>query len=163
MVSDLNVVAALYLTKVSVLLLVTRKTIPDSVYDSWNKELVIIGSDSEDEIDSSITTDDKKSHNDIISISSTNSPRSDVDIKLTSSLLDLNLYDDSAIASKDKGKDPEKYTDLVTPPKKSGRFLGDFIIFVLYLTHSLGKHSRMLWSLIQSPPAVKKRRDGKPI
>ena len=68
-----------------ILLLATRKAIPDDVYDSWNKEPSIVGSDSS-EIESP-GMNDKKDTDDIISIhGSDTSHGSDIDIKLTSSL-----------------------------------------------------------------------------
>ncbi|KAN0094640.1 hypothetical protein V8E55_002927 [Tylopilus felleus] len=125
----------------SMLWFVTRKAVSDNVYNSWNKEPIIVGSDSESEIESP-GMGDQKDPDDIISIhDTTNHDSSDIDIKLTSSMLDLKLYQDPGVASKDKGKGMDKSTDPVTPPQKPG------------------KRSRVLWSPIQSPPAVKKRRD----
>jgi hypothetical protein len=113
-----------------ILLLGTRKAIPDNVYDSWNKEPCIIGSNSESEIESP-GAGDKKDADEIISIHDTDSLDSDINIKLTSSLLDLNLHKDSGIASKDKGKGTAKFTNPGTP-QKPGRF-GRIFFFVLYL------------------------------
>ena len=74
-----------------ILLLVTRKAVSDNVYDSWNKEPIIVSSDSESEIESP-GMGDQKDPDDIISIhDTTDHDSSDIDIKLTSSMLDLKL------------------------------------------------------------------------
>ena len=96
--------------------LVTRKSIPDEIYASWNKEPLIIGCDSKIESD---LIDDSQDGNpvadDIISVSTDSA--SDLDVKLSSSMLDLAL----STVPKDKGKSVKKYEDLITPPRKPGK------------------------------------------
>ncbi|KAI9463118.1 hypothetical protein HD554DRAFT_2124723 [Boletus coccyginus] len=100
----------------STLWFVTRKSIPDETYDLWNKEPLIIGSDFEFELDS-IQNDSQDSSpvvEDIISISTDST--SDLDVKLSSSMLDLTM----STVSKDKGKSIlKKHEDPITPPCKS--------------------------------------------
>jgi len=135
----------------------TRKSIPDEIYDSWNKELLIIGSDSE--IESDLFDDFQDSGppvaDDIISISTDSA--SDLDIKLSSSMFDLALN----TVPKDKGKSIKKYEDPITPPYKPSKL---FVCLSVCSTKTLcsesGKCSSMFRSPLQSPPAAKKWKNG---
>lgn len=71
--------------------LVIRKSIPDEIYDLWNKKLPVIGSDFEFELDSiqNDSQDGSSVVEDIISVP-TNST-SDLNIKLSSSMLNLTI------------------------------------------------------------------------
>ena len=133
------------------LLLATRKAIPDDVYDSWNKEPCIIGSDSESEIESP-GEGDKKDADEIISIHDTDSLGSDIDIKLTSSLLDLNLYEDSGSKDKDKGR--AKFTNPGTPqkPGRSGQ-----IYFLCAILSIPGQASALACFSLQYSPHLRSR------
>jgi len=96
--------------------LVTRKSIPDEIYDSWNKEPLIIGSDSK--IESDLIDDSQDGDlvaDDIINVSTDSA--SDLDVKLSSSMLDLAL----STVPKDKGKSVKKYEDPITPPHNPGK------------------------------------------
>ena len=79
-----------------------------------------MGSNSESEIKLPGMVD--KDLDDIISIHNTNSYGSDINIKLTSLLVDLQLYEDSGVTSKDRSKGKDKSTGLILPIQKSGRF-----------------------------------------
>lgn len=124
-----------------ILLLATRKTIPKDVYDSWNSEILIIGSDDEDfsDIESPSAIDVKQDRDDIISINSTSTEPDEGVVqedKLTSSLFDLKLeeLEDSPLQEKGKGK--AKAKALITPPRNhsQGRFQINLIIVGLLLT-----------------------------
>ncbi|KAI9569825.1 hypothetical protein HD554DRAFT_2087760 [Boletus coccyginus] len=99
----------------SALWFVIRKSILDETYDSWNKELLIIGSDSEFELDS-IQNDSQDSSlviKDIISAFTDST--SDLDVKLSSSMLDLAM----STVLKDKGKSVlKKHEDPIMLPHK---------------------------------------------
>ncbi|KAH0836635.1 hypothetical protein J3R83DRAFT_8353 [Lanmaoa asiatica] len=131
---------------------VTRNSIPDDVYESWNTQPAIIGSDSEIEIfdEDSFSDTGGKQAEDIISIKGSATDSSD-DMELTSSMfeLNLNLRDEesgSGMAAS-KSKRVQVKREQLTPPRQ------------------YGKRSRALRSPLQSPPAIKKIKDAssKPI
>lgn len=119
----------------STLWFASRKAIPDDIYESWNTEPIVVGSDSDSE-----SYDFSANDTDVISISGTGSNSgnaSDIDVKLSSSMIDLELNDHAAhVVLLDRGKGAAKQQK--TPPRQSG------------------KRSCALRSPVQSPPAGKR-------
>ncbi|KAI6095151.1 hypothetical protein F5141DRAFT_1068640 [Pisolithus sp. B1] len=92
----------------------SRKAVPDDIYESWNTEPVVVGSDSDADSYSFSAID-----TDVISILGTGS-NSDIDDKLSSSMIDLELNDHATQAVLlDRGKGAAKQQK--TPPRQSGK------------------------------------------
>lgn len=92
---------------------VTRKTIPNIVYDSWNVQIQVVGSDSDIKV---YSLDEKDTDADTIS------DGSDFDKNLTSSMYDMDISsEDRRGKGKGKGKEVVKkdHSDATLPPQSS--------------------------------------------
>lgn len=88
---------------------VTRNRIPDNVYESWNTQPVVAGSDSEHDDCSDVLLSDVDSLNDSFSSKSDN--------ELASSLMELELTDAEVEDPKGKGK-----MKVVSPKRTNSEF-----------------------------------------
>ncbi|KAI5995590.1 hypothetical protein EDD15DRAFT_2423402 [Pisolithus albus] len=140
----------------STLWFASRKAVPDDIYESWNTEPIVVGSDSDSD-----SYDFSANDTDVISISGTGSNSgnaSDIDVKLSSSMIDLELDDHSTRAVLlDRGKGVAKQQK--TPPRQSGELSSPLSAHPRAHFSSTGKRSCALRSPVQSPPAGKRQKN----
>jgi len=108
-----------------IIALVTRNRIPDGVYESWNTQPVIAGSDSECDDCSDVTDgllSDVDSLNDSLLYKSDN--------ELASSLMELDLTDTEVKDPKGKGK-----TKAASPKRTNSEFSVLALIAICACTH----------------------------
>ncbi|KAI5992004.1 hypothetical protein F5J12DRAFT_915549 [Pisolithus orientalis] len=125
-------------------IVVCQRTIPDNIYELWNTEPLVLGSDSK--VDSDMSGDSFHG-TEIICLSdhNHNGSGSNIDVKLSSLMIELNLHcgDDCIVAKvMDKGKGTERHCLILKTPPPNNLW------------------SCILHSPIQSPPAVKKLKNA---